>query len=33
MKKEIVELKVNGRAHELASESSALLLDVLRQQL
>jgi aerobic-type carbon monoxide dehydrogenase small subunit (CoxS/CutS family) len=33
MKKELVELKVNGRAHELAIESSALLLDVLRQDL
>lgn len=33
MKKELVELKINGRAHELAIESSALLLDVLRQDL
>ncbi len=33
MKKELVELKINGRAHELAIESSALLLDVLRQEL
>jgi aerobic carbon-monoxide dehydrogenase small subunit len=30
MKKELVELKVNGRTHELAIEPSALLLDVLR---
>src|SRR5438067_1996651 len=33
MKKELIELRVNGRSHELAIESSALLLDVLRQQL
>src|ERR1700728_3444817 len=33
MKKELVELKVNGRLHELAIEPSALLLDVLRQDL
>jgi carbon-monoxide dehydrogenase small subunit len=33
MKKELVELKINGRAHELAIEPSALLLDVLRQEL
>src|ERR1039458_4390592 len=33
MKKELVELKVNGRIHELAIEPSALLLDVLRQDL
>src|SRR4029077_7077619 len=33
MKKELVELTVNGRAHELAIEPSALLLDVLRQDL
>jgi aerobic-type carbon monoxide dehydrogenase small subunit (CoxS/CutS family) len=33
MKKELIELKINGRSHELAIESSALLLDVLRQQL
>lgn len=32
-RKELVELKVNGRVHELAVEPSALLLDVLRQQL
>jgi aerobic-type carbon monoxide dehydrogenase small subunit (CoxS/CutS family) len=30
MKKELIELKVNGRTHELAVEPSALLLDVLR---
>jgi aerobic-type carbon monoxide dehydrogenase small subunit (CoxS/CutS family) len=33
MKKELIELRVNGRAHEVAIEPSALLLDVLRQQL
>jgi aerobic-type carbon monoxide dehydrogenase small subunit (CoxS/CutS family) len=33
MKKELVELKINGRAYELAIEPSALLLDVLRQGL
>jgi aerobic carbon-monoxide dehydrogenase small subunit len=33
MKKELVELKVNGRAYELAIEPSALLLDVLRQDI
>ncbi len=33
MRKELVELKINGRTHELAIESSALLLDVLRQEL
>ncbi len=33
MKKELVELKINGRNHELAIEPSALLLDVLRQGL
>lgn len=33
MKKELVELRINGRNHELAIEPSALLLDVLRQQL
>jgi len=33
MKKELAELKINGRAHELAIEPSALLLDVLRQDL
>jgi len=33
MKKELVELKVNGRNYELAIEPSALLLDVLRQDL
>ena len=33
MKKELVELRVNGRTHELAIEPSALLLDVLRQEL
>ena len=33
MKKELISLRINGRAYELASESSALLLDVLRQEL
>jgi aerobic-type carbon monoxide dehydrogenase small subunit (CoxS/CutS family) len=33
MKKELVELKVNGRTYELAIEPSVLLLDVLRQDL
>jgi aerobic-type carbon monoxide dehydrogenase small subunit (CoxS/CutS family) len=33
VKKELVELKINGRTYELAIESSALLLDVLRQGL
>jgi len=33
MKKELIELRVNGRAHELAVEPNALLLDVLRQEL
>jgi aerobic carbon-monoxide dehydrogenase small subunit len=33
MKKELVELEVNGRSHELAIEPNALLLDVLRQDL
>ncbi len=33
MKKELIELRVNGRSYELAVESSKLLLDVLRQDL
>src|SRR6201984_386768 len=33
MKKELIQLRVNGRLHELAIEPSALLLDVLRQDL
>src|SRR6516164_1550354 len=33
MKKELIELRVNGRTHEVAAEPSALLLDVLRQEL
>jgi aerobic-type carbon monoxide dehydrogenase small subunit (CoxS/CutS family) len=33
MKKELIELRVNGRTHELAIEPSVLLLDTLRQQL
>jgi aerobic carbon-monoxide dehydrogenase small subunit len=33
MNKELIELRVNGRAHEIAAEPSALLLDVLRQEL
>src|SRR5258708_5270330 len=33
MKKELIDLRINGRSHELAIEPSALLLDVLRQGL
>jgi len=33
MKKELIELRVNGRRHELAIEASELLLDVLRRDL
>ncbi len=33
MKKELIELRVNGRTHELAVEPNKLLLDVLRQEL
>src|SRR5205807_891330 len=33
MKKELIELRVNGRKHELAIEPSELLLDCLRQDL
>lgn len=33
MKKELIELNVNGRSHEVAFESSKLLLDVLRQDM
>lgn len=33
MRKELIALRVNGRTHELAIEPSALLLDVLRQEL
>jgi len=33
MKKELIELRVNGRPHELATEPSKLLLDVLREDL
>jgi len=33
MKKQLIELRVNGRTHELALEPNALLLDVLRQDL
>src|SRR5690348_15965688 len=33
MKKQLIELRVNGRNHELAFEPSKLLLDVLRQNL
>ena len=33
MKKELIELRINGRTHEVAIEPSALLLDVLRQEL
>ena len=33
MKKELIELRVNGRMHELAVQPNGLLLDVLRQDL
>jgi carbon-monoxide dehydrogenase small subunit len=33
MKKELIELRVNGRVHEIAVEPNKLLLDVLRQEL
>jgi carbon-monoxide dehydrogenase small subunit len=33
MKKELIELRVNGRTHEIAVEPSELLLDALRQHL
>src|ERR1700738_818047 len=33
MKKELIDLRVNGRQHELAIEPSALLLDVLRHDM
>jgi aerobic-type carbon monoxide dehydrogenase small subunit (CoxS/CutS family) len=33
MKKELIELRVNGRTRELAVEPSSLLLDVLRQEM
>jgi len=33
MKKQLIELRINGRTHELAIEPSKLLLDVLRQDL
>jgi len=33
MKKELIELRINGRSHELAIEPSKLLLDALRQDL
>jgi len=33
MKKELIELRINGRNHELALEPNQLLLDVLRQDL
>src|SRR5215470_2108195 len=33
MPKQLIELRINGRTHELAVEPSALLLDVLRQEL
>ncbi|MDP9161420.1 MAG: (2Fe-2S)-binding protein [Acidobacteriota bacterium] len=33
MKKELIELSVNGRSHELAFEPSKLLLDVLREDM
>ena len=33
MKKDLIELRVNGRTHEIAVEPSTLLLDALRQEL
>jgi len=33
MRKELIALRVNGRAHELAVEPNSILLDVLRQEL
>ena len=33
MKKQLLELKVNGRTHQLAVEPNKILLDVLRQDL
>lgn len=33
MKKQLIELRVNGRAHEIAIEPAKLLLDALRQEL
>lgn len=33
MKKQLIELRVNGRAHEVAVDPNALLLDVLRREL
>src|SRR6202140_5570541 len=33
MKKELIDLRINGRLYELAIEPNALVLDVLRQQL
>ena len=33
MKKELISLRINGRSYEVAIEPSALLLDVLRQEL
>jgi aerobic carbon-monoxide dehydrogenase small subunit len=33
MKKQLIELRINGRSHELAIEPNKLLLDVLRQDL
>ena len=33
MKKQLIQLRVNGRAHEVAIQPNALLLDVLRQEL
>ena len=33
MKKELIELRVNGRTHELAVQPNSILLDVLRQEL
>ena len=33
MKKVLIELKINGRTHEIAVEPNKLLLDALRQEL
>src|SRR3954471_15431009 len=33
MKKELIELKINGRRHELAAEPNKLLLDAIRQDI
>ncbi|HEV2698601.1 MAG TPA: 2Fe-2S iron-sulfur cluster-binding protein, partial [Terriglobales bacterium] len=33
MKKQLLELRINGRSHEIAIEPNELLLDALRQEL